>query len=130
MGCQPGDCIMHMVTLIFIRGLCGYVSVNILTLSPQGLSLGSSTTENSLNGQLNKDDKYTCSLNISVGPTSAPLHLILPSLKMLIDISTVNNKKYQKGKAKMPGKRIRKTHSTTQQYKKQTTLRNSFFGNI
>ena len=26
---------LHMVTLIFLRGLCGYVWVNILTLSPQ-----------------------------------------------------------------------------------------------
>ena len=31
-GCQPGDCI-YMVTSIFPRGLCGYVWVNILTLS-------------------------------------------------------------------------------------------------
>ena len=33
-GCQPGDCIMHMVTLIFLRGLLGYVWVNIVTSSP------------------------------------------------------------------------------------------------
>ena len=32
-GCRPGDCIC-MVTLIFPRGLCGYVWVNVLTLSP------------------------------------------------------------------------------------------------
>ena len=30
MGCQPGDC-MLLVTAIFLRGLCGYVCVNILT---------------------------------------------------------------------------------------------------
>ena len=27
--------ILHMVTSIFLQGLCGYVWVNILTLSPQ-----------------------------------------------------------------------------------------------
>ena len=27
--------ILHMVTSIFLRGLCGYIWVNILTLSPQ-----------------------------------------------------------------------------------------------
>ena len=27
--------ILHMVTSIFLQGLCGYISVNILTLSPQ-----------------------------------------------------------------------------------------------
>ena len=31
-SCQSGD--LHMVTLIFLRGLCGYVWINILTLSP------------------------------------------------------------------------------------------------
>ena len=29
--------ILHMVTSIFLRALCGYVWVNILTLSPRGL---------------------------------------------------------------------------------------------
>ena len=35
-GCQSGDYIinLHMVTLIFLMGLCGYVWGNILTLSP------------------------------------------------------------------------------------------------
>ena len=33
MDCQPGDCII-MITLIFLRDLCEYVWVNILTLSP------------------------------------------------------------------------------------------------
>ena len=28
--------ILHMVTSIFLRALCGYVWVNILTLSPRG----------------------------------------------------------------------------------------------
>ena len=33
--------ILHMVTSIFLQGLCGYIWVNILTLSPQrGLLLG------------------------------------------------------------------------------------------
>ena len=27
--------ILHMATSIFLRGLCGYIWVNILTLSPQ-----------------------------------------------------------------------------------------------
>ena len=27
--------ILHMVTSIFLQGLCGYIWVNILTLSPQ-----------------------------------------------------------------------------------------------
>ena len=27
--------ILHMVTSTFLRGLCGYIWVNILTLSPQ-----------------------------------------------------------------------------------------------
>ena len=27
--------ILHMVTSIFMRGMCGYIWVNILTLSPQ-----------------------------------------------------------------------------------------------
>ena len=32
MGSQPGD--SQMATLIFLKNLCGYVWVNILTLSP------------------------------------------------------------------------------------------------
>ena len=37
-GCQPGH--LHMATLVFLRGLCGYVWDNILTLSPlEGSSL-------------------------------------------------------------------------------------------
>ena len=39
-GCQPGDCIM--VTLIFLRGLCGYVWANIPGHSlyhPRGVTL-------------------------------------------------------------------------------------------
>ena len=31
--------ILHMVTSIFLQGLCGYIWVNILTLSPQRGSL-------------------------------------------------------------------------------------------
>ena len=31
-GCQPSD--IHMVTLIFFMGLCGYVWANIFTFSP------------------------------------------------------------------------------------------------
>ena len=29
--------ILHMVTSIFLRALCGYIWVNILTLSPRGV---------------------------------------------------------------------------------------------
>ena len=29
--------ILHMVTSIFLRALCGYIRVNILTLSPRGV---------------------------------------------------------------------------------------------
>ena len=33
--------ILHMVTSVFLRGLCGYIWVNILTLSPQrGVTMG------------------------------------------------------------------------------------------
>ena len=28
--------ILHMITSIFLQALCGYISVNILTLSPRG----------------------------------------------------------------------------------------------
>ena len=28
--------ILHMITSIFLRALCGYILVNILTLSPRG----------------------------------------------------------------------------------------------
>ena len=34
-GCQSGDCIY--ASLIFLRGLCGYVWVNILTMDNAGL---------------------------------------------------------------------------------------------
>ena len=30
--------ILHMITSIFLRALCGYVWVNILTLSPRGVN--------------------------------------------------------------------------------------------
>ena len=33
-GSQPGD--LHMIISIFLRALCGYIWVNILTLSPRG----------------------------------------------------------------------------------------------
>ena len=29
--------ILHMITSIFLRALCGYIWVNILTLSPRGV---------------------------------------------------------------------------------------------
>ena len=32
-GCQPGDCISFMITLIFLGGMCGYVWVNIHTIA-------------------------------------------------------------------------------------------------
>ena len=35
--------ILHMVTSIFLQGLCGYIWVNILTLSPQRGLLGGNT---------------------------------------------------------------------------------------
>ena len=32
--------ILHMITSIFLRALCGYIWVNILTLSPRGVYRG------------------------------------------------------------------------------------------
>ena len=32
---RPHMMIMHMITSIFLRGLCGYIWANILTLLPQ-----------------------------------------------------------------------------------------------
>ena len=34
MDCQPDDCKLQMPTSIFLKGLCGYVWVKMLTLSP------------------------------------------------------------------------------------------------
>ena len=31
--------ILHMITSIFLRALCGYIWVNILTLSPRGVMI-------------------------------------------------------------------------------------------
>ena len=36
--------ILHMVTSIFLRALCGYIWVNILTLSPRGDTPGTTWT--------------------------------------------------------------------------------------
>ena len=47
--------ILHMVTSIFLRALCGYIWVNILTLSPRGDESAVKlpiTNRNKPNGQL------------------------------------------------------------------------------
>ena len=51
--------ILHMVTSIFLRGLCGHIWVNILTLSPQ--------KENTLEGEREREREgrgayITCAL--------------------------------------------------------------------
>ena len=57
--------ILHMVTSIFLQGLCGYIWVNILTLSPQrGIITGGGKDP-----QESQDD-YTTTFHVMLAPKS------------------------------------------------------------